>query len=341
MLQLENRTPFAAGFFVLPDTDGVDTVYVAVKATFSLGRKGIALAEAQRPLTLVDDYWGEPGRSSLKYASEVHLLKSASDIALVGSAYAPGGRPVACFDARLKVGHLEKMTRVHGDRVWEKGVFGPSPSKPIPLKQVPVVWERAYGGRYEVPGEDVKLEPRNPVGRGFRGGRSAKETEGLPLPNLELPGSPLKSWKDRPVPAGFGFIAGNWEPRIRFAGTYDSVWQESRAPFLPEDFDARFLNAVPEDQVYPGFLKGGEPVELENLSPDGGLRFALPHVELGGRARIAGTAHGLEFALETLLIEPDERRFCLTWRASVSCDKKSLAVELIEVEARRIEGAAA
>jgi hypothetical protein len=36
--------------------------------------------------------------------------------------------------------------------------------------------------------------------------------------------------------------------------------------------------------------------------------------------------------LETLLIEPEENRFCLTWRASLRCDKKVLKVQEIAIE---------
>jgi hypothetical protein len=339
MLQLENQTPFAAGFFVFPDLEGVDTLYVAVKGAFSLGPMGVAVAETQRPLVLTDEYWGEPAASSLKYASEAHLCKPASDVAFVGSAHAPGGRAAPCFDVRLVVGRLEKTIRTYGDRAWVKGVLGLSASEPSPVTRVPVVWERAFGGRHEAPGGDAAIEPRNPVGCGFPGRRSAQEMDGLRLPNFELPDSPLKSWKHQPAPAGLGFVAGNWEPRASWAGTYGATWQESRAPFLPEDFDPRHLNAVAADQVYPGFLKGGEPVELTNLSEQRALRFTLPRVEIGGRVRLGGASEGLSFALETLLLEPDDSRFCLTWRASMPCDKRALQVETINVEMRRIEGA--
>ena len=102
MLQLQNHTPFEAAFFVFPDADGVDTLFVAVKATFGFGPKGVAIAAKQCPVTLADEYWGEPAKSSLKYASEAHLCKPATDIVLVGSAYAPSGRPAPYFDTWIE-----------------------------------------------------------------------------------------------------------------------------------------------------------------------------------------------------------------------------------------------
>lgn len=36
MLQLRNESPFVPGLFLFPDEQGVDTLYVVVKATFEL-----------------------------------------------------------------------------------------------------------------------------------------------------------------------------------------------------------------------------------------------------------------------------------------------------------------
>jgi hypothetical protein len=162
--------------------------------------------------------------------------------------------------------------------------------------------------------------------------------EGQPLPNFELPDSPLNSWKDRPTPAGLSYVAPTWEPRSRYAGTYDTAWQEERAPYLPKDFDSRFLSTVSSDQAYEGLLQGGEPVELTNLSPRGAVRFTLPVVNFHARVRIHGQTQELRLALETLLLEPDEGRLGLTWRAAVPCDKVVLKVETVELAMERLDG---
>jgi hypothetical protein len=338
MLQLKNSTPFEAAFFVFPDADGVDTLFVAVKATFGLGSAGVVLAEKQRPVALADEYLGEPAQSSLKYSNEAHIAKPASDIALLGSAHAPGERAVPRFDARMRVGKLEKRLCVFGERVWRRGLLGLTATAPLPVARLPVVWERAFGGRDEVISGPTSVEARNPVGWGFAGRRRLEEMEGQPLPNFELPDSPLDAWRGRPTPAGLGFVAPSWEPRSRHAGTYDAAWQEERAPYLPKDFDARFLNTVSADQVYDGFLQGGEPVELVNLSPRGVERFMLPVVHFRARVRMRGETQELRLALETLLLEPDDGRFCLTWRAAVPCDKMALKVETIELAIERLDG---
>jgi hypothetical protein len=73
VLQVENRTPFVPAMFVFPDAEGVDTLYVVVKATFTIARGAPRVAEEQRPIVPADAYRGEPGKSSLEHAGQAHL----------------------------------------------------------------------------------------------------------------------------------------------------------------------------------------------------------------------------------------------------------------------------
>src|SRR6476646_2501013 len=141
MLQLENHTPFKAAFAVLPDRFGIDTLYVVVKATVTL-RPAMALADVQVAPTLADEYRDDPAISSLKYGSEMHLGKTGTDVILIGSAWAPGGRPVTRMQVGMSVAGRQKMIVVTGDRVWRGG----QPSEPAPFESIPLVWERAFGG---------------------------------------------------------------------------------------------------------------------------------------------------------------------------------------------------
>lgn len=341
MLQVENRTPFVPAIFVFPDPQGIDTLYVAVKATFAIGDGKPRVAEKQGPIVPADEHWGEPGKSSVKYAGEAHLLKPATDVVVVGAGHAPGGRPAPYFGVSLSVGRLKKVLHVYGDRVWKSGVLGVAPSSPAPAASVPLVWERAYGGREELGAGKFACESRNPVGCGFLEKRRARDLAGAPVPNLEHPAHPLKEPGDRAPPAGIGFIAPSWQPRVAFAGTYDEAWQKSRAPYLPKDFDARFFQAAPPDQIYPGFLKGGEPVELLNLSPAGVQRFALPSCELEAEARVDGAVHRPPLSIETLLLEPDLGRFSLFWRGAVPCDKRVLKIEKVAFHLKSMTGVVA
>ena len=151
------------------------------------------------------------------------------------------------------------------------------------------------------------------------------------LPNLEDPRDLISSAGDRPTPACFGYVAPGWEPRLSFAGTYDEAWQSQRAPFLPFDFDSRFFNAASADLVWDGYLTGGEPVELVNLSPRGPLRFHLPVCRIDCNGRVGGRSFALQLNIETVLFEPDESRVSILWRGAHPCGKHSLAVEEVEL----------
>jgi hypothetical protein len=342
VLQVQNETPFVPALFVFPDAAGIDTLYVVVKATFALNSGKPRVAETQCPVVPGDEHWGEPGKSSVKYAGEAHLLKPATDVVLVGSGYALGGKPAPYFGISMAVGRLKKVMYVFGDRVWERsGLMGAGPSAPKPMAAVPLVWERAYGGRHDLGEGKFTSEPHNPVGCGFLGKRSARDLIGAPVPNLEQPSKPLKAPSDRAPLAGVGFVAPSWQPRVAFAGTYDEAWQKSRAPYLPKDFDPRFFQAAPPDQVYGGFLKGGEPVELLNLSPAGPQRFALPTCALEAEAHVGGAVERPPLNIETLLLEPDQGRFSLLWRGAVPCDKRMLKVEKVVFRLKSMAGVAA
>jgi hypothetical protein len=332
MLQFKNGTPFKGTIALAPDPDGIDSLSAVVKGTFALGPEP-RIADEQVPLALKDEYHGEPGKSSIRTASDLSLVKPGTDVLLAGTGYAPDGRAVSQFDVTLKVGPVNKTVRVIGDRAWEEKLLGAAAGKPEPVAKVPLVWERAFGGSDETASEPPALhaEPRNPVGAGFRHKDGKKKLAGLKLPNLEDPRALISSWRDRPAPAAFGPVCPFWEPRRSYAGTYDEAWQKGRAPYLPKDFDPRFSQLAPPDQVVPGYLKGGEPVEVTNATSSGTLRFHLPNVRLQVTYRLGGAGHVRPANLDTVLIEPDRGRLILVWRTVFPCDKKALQVQSIEV----------
>jgi hypothetical protein len=331
VLQLKKNIPFEAGITVIPDQHGVDSLIVCIKATFSLNGK-VDIAAEQSPLIYADEYWGEPGQSSLKLASEMHLPKPATDIVLLGHAQAPNRRSVHQLDVTLLVGNVKKIVRVFGDRQW----ISSRPSAPMSFETVPLVYESAFGGSHQTD-DEVLFEPRNPVGKGFAGKRKNKELEQLPLPNIEDPRHLLSGPGDIPAPAGFGYIAPSWDPRKMYAGTYDEKWQKHRAPYLPDDFNPRFFNAAHPELVYAGFLEGGEPVQVANASPYGPLGFRLPVCRMEAVVSIAGNKEKPPLNLETLLIEPDHMRFSMLWRGIVACDKKALKIEQIDIDLKQLD----
>jgi hypothetical protein len=334
MLQLDNQTPFACTFAVLPNRDGIDTLYVVVKATVNL-RPKIALAPMQTPPSLVDEYYEAPDNSSLKEVSEMHIGKPGTDVLLVGCARAPQGQLAESVMVSMSIAERRKQVLVMGDRTWQSGG---SPSSPVAFEAIPLVWERAFGGMHTVE-ERVFAEERNPIGVGFRGKQSSDVMVGQPVPNLEDPAAPMGSWNDRPAPACFAPIAPSWLPRRAFAGTYDAAWQKKRAPYLPADFDLRFFQSASAEMCFDRYLQGAEQVQIQGASADGPIEFTVPTVRPTIEVMLAGQPEEPVANLETLLFEPDENRASITWRAALPCDRKVLKVETISIKLRRSRSA--
>jgi hypothetical protein len=334
VLQLINQSVFAPTVNVLPDREGIDTLFVVVRGTFSLTAPSTPAAVQPLPIA-ADIYWGAPGASSLKYASDTHIGKRGTDVALVGQAHVSRGRAVSEMLAAVTVARRRKVIRILGDRTW-RGAGG-SISPPKPFVSMPLVYERAFGGRDhhsvgDAPDGGGLAEERNPVGQGFRGRRSSREVVGTPLPNLEDPLRPLKTFGDQPAPASFGFVAPAWQPRRSYAGTYDDAWKKGRAPFLPPDFDLRFDNAAGADLTFDTFLRGGEPLLLEGVSPSGPLLLSIPTTRPRVTVSVAGSREMPPALLETVLIEPDDGQLSLTWRAALRCDKRALKIQSVRIE---------
>lgn len=314
MLQFRNQTPFAGTIYILPDEKGVDCAYAVVKATFTLSAQ-LRLAELQEPPANRDQYYGDPTQSSLRSASDITLTKPATDVLLQGLAYAPRGK-APHTDVALTLGSaIRKTIRVFGDRVWDSGGLPGSITPPKPFEAMPLTWERAFGG---------STEPRNPVGCGLEDAR---------LPNIETPSQFVSSRRDRPAPAGVGPIPGHWEPRRLYAGTYDEVWQKKRAPYLPENFDSRFFQLAPADQIVPGYLQGGEPVRVNGCTPDGDLSFFLPSIRVQIRYRFDTGDQVCRANLDTVTIDTNAMRLHLVWRSALPCDKRALKIREVEANA--------
>jgi hypothetical protein len=254
MLQVVNHTPFSASLSVLSDTDGVESAFAIVKASFRITSEDPEVLAPQVPLLATDVFWGDPMATSLRAAGEFGLMKPATDVLLLGHAVAPEpGTRVA--DVSLSVGPVNRTVRVFGDRHWEKSGGQWRPSAPAAWDTMPLRWERAWGGIAPADPDAQGLpehEPRNPVGVGIASRRDGP-LEGQPLPNLEDPQALIAKPGDRPVPACFGPIPPTWLPRRDFAGTYDDGWTKKRAPYLPLDFDSRFFQVAPPALIAPGW----------------------------------------------------------------------------------------
>lgn len=316
MWAIVNYTPYRVGKSWVRDKDGVHEWIVAVKGTFDIKPNGgLMLADEQLEPLLLPEYYGEDGTSSLRYDADLVSSKPTTDLILNATAYAPKRRPSKSFKVSIRVGPIYKVIRVVGHRRWKRGLLGLKPTVIKPVTDLPIIYEHAYGG-YDQTDPDPKkqrMDTRNPVGCGVVA--RASHREGRSLPNFEYPKGSL----EKTGPAGFGAIDSYWSPRRELCGTYNEAWERHRRPLLPGDWDPRSLLCSPEDQRPDRHLRGGEPVELVNLTPAGLLRFTLPKVHVTFSTRIDGRPVEHRSKLSTVIIEPDHPRVIMVWQSSLSC----------------------
>jgi hypothetical protein len=332
MWQLRNLTPFAAGQGWVRSLDGAETWIVVVKATFDVLEGGkVQIASTQLPPVRTPKYRGDPGRSSIVWDNDFVLAKLATDVIVNGTAYAPGSRAAGAVEVSFSVGSVSKKLRVVGDRSWN--LAGAALSSPRPFVSLPLIYERSFGGvDRRSSNSDADWYWPNPIGTGYA--VSDRDIADVVVPNIEYPDDPIRSWKGRPRPAGFGVLGPNWQQRAKYAGTYDQAWSDNRQPLLPADFDLRHFQLVPEDQQAPGFLSGTEPISLVNLTPDGQLIFSLPPVSLRMESRFMdGDAREHPPAqLHTIIIEPDSSRVSLVWHSAIECHAKVYKLDHTRIE---------
>lgn len=309
----------AAGYAPGRLKTGTACLVLVAKGTFTLPTQSEAtpqlVPEQPKPYDS-DAHTGDPASSSILFENDYAPFKPFCDVLLHGSAYAEKGQPTERVRVKLSVGtSLHKQFEVIGQRTWSCGRWGCKPSQPIQFTQLPLCWERAYGGTDSFDPEQPTRYPTNPIGTGFWPQTPAQNLQDLPLPNTEAIDNPIQKSTGKYVPQGFGPIGRHWHPRMKYAGTYDQQWQEQRAPYLPDDFDERFYQCAPPEQQIP-YLQGGEKVVLVNLSPHGRLQFSLPQVEVPMTViRLNGDRNSLTPVIDTLTLEPDKGIFSLVWRA--------------------------
>lgn len=329
-MELLNATKMTAGYTMGMKPDGRESLVVVVKGTFSIPPRGgePRLLDEQVPLIASDVYTGEPGFSAPLYESDYAPRKPKCDVLLNGSAYAPGGRPAERVTVSLRVGAVRKSFDVVGMRTWYQGIVGAGSTRPEPFTAMPFSYDCAFGGvdkSHEDPAHHATYVP-NHFGRGFHSRPTHPSIEGKPLPNTEETGRPVTDPRGRYRPMAFGPIFRAWQPRLKYAGTYDDKWLENTFPFLPADFDERYFQAAPEDQQID-YLRGGEEVELVNLTPEGRTRFNLPQLHVPVEfSRLDGGRETKDAVIDSLLLEPDQGRFMLCWRTSLPLRKNIFEV---------------
>jgi hypothetical protein len=334
-MELLNATGMPAAYTMGTEPSGRESLVIVVKGTFAMPDDGgeARLADEQHGLVMADTFTGEPGFSAPVHEADFSPYKPRCDVLLNGSAYAPGGRPTRAVAVTLGVGAWSKTLNVVGRRTWEAGITGISAGRAEPFDVMPIGYDGAFGGldKFHEDPDKHTAYMANPVGRGYHKQLAKALVDGTPLPVTEEPGRPVSKPNGEYRPMAFGPIGRGWAERLQHAGTYDDDWLDDTFPFLPPDFRPDYYQAAPADQQLP-YLKGGEDVYLDNLTPSGRARFRLPTIDVpvvffrkrGGREETTAT-------LDTLVIEPDLGVFTLSWRARLPLKRNMFEIPQVLV----------
>jgi hypothetical protein len=335
-MRIENHTPFSAAWLVLLDKQAAEQLIFVVKASYVIGADGrLEITKQPEMIRPVDEFHGDPGKSSIRYEAELGPVKLATDVALVGSAVAPQPGTTEMAVA-FRVGPLSKQVKVFGERRWKKSLLGLSSSRPLPFERISLTYENACGGS-DASHPDPKhhaCDPANPVGRGFRARKSELNFADTLLPNIEAPDRLLRQPGADLSPQGFGFIGRDWQPRVKYVGTYDQKWMEERLPLLPLDFDERFHNAAAPGLVANGFLKGDEVVEVIGCTASRQLRFSLPNPQLAAAAVSGRGVEPLAMNLNTVLVDTDAMKLHLLWKGKLNVHRRLMQLATLECRLR-------
>lgn len=344
-MELINATRMIAGYTIGIDPSGRESLVVVVKGTFRIPGPGlpldhVELHDVQRSLVMADTFTGAPGFSAPVHEVDFAPEKKKCDLLLLGTAYAPRGRPATRVEVEVRIGPSWRKTfAVVGPRHWECGISHVAATPPGAFVRQSISYDVAFGGT-DANAEDISLHAAflpNPVGRGFFRNIDRRWVEGAPLPSTEEQGHPVLVPDGDYRPMSFGPVGRGWETRVRLAGTYDDEWLEKHFPFLPPDFDPLYFQAAPPDQQLPlaMFKNGPCDISLANLTPDSVARFTIPHLQAPVHVFPKhGACEDFIASLDTIVIEPDHQRFTLTWRVARPLKKNLFEIAQVLVGRR-------
>ena len=279
---------------------------LVMKLTYTIKSNGQCVpAEKQLPLIDDPDPYEEvesPLVSPPSWDSDLLAFKNHTDVVVQGHAYTYSNK-ITTVDAEVRMPGKSYVVRVHGDRRFDWQSDTPFFTPAGTFEQMPVSYDRAYGGYdavfkpkvtdavlHHLKKAEPQLEmerftechyPRNLAGCGFLIELNRRATENLRVPNLEFPFDPITverlavgsttAWMNGPLPASFDWVHPSWFPRIAYLGLSPEYDLSSKI----KEIDLGW--AIPDlmDQMplilggfHPDFQQGASPgLVCQNFKP--------------------------------------------------------------------------
>lgn len=338
---------------------------LVVKRTYEVGPSGeLRPRQEQELLFFADEAYEEINQSSLLYPSDIIPYKPVSDIIIAANTYAPEGKPTKTWECGLAIKgeqRLEQRLKIHGPRYWEpkwrfevpeaaspkrRGFLKWQLSDPEPVNSVPLRYEYAWGGQqrrlFEDGSEDILVCEENPLGTGWIEPELTDHTKPVSAPQLEQVDVPITNYDKAYVPACLGPIMPAWLPRRHLGGTFDQNWIDTKRPSWPEDYSFAYHNAAPKAMQWPGFLRGDEIIQFNNMVA-GSSEYTMKFFGTGLLACYGGIEQ--QMALDTLLLDirstkKEDWTISLTWRLVLPADmQESIVLDEVYISHPRYQRA--
>ncbi len=268
-----------------------------VKATFAFVDQEVARQIDALAIGLRDRHFDGNPRRSVYESFEVAPYVPGVGVTLVGTAYPEPGSVTSSMSVRLGVYDedvpvLEKTLHVFGERNPD------DPCVSLPLKPMPLVYEKAIGGRDNL--------------------------AGTALYNLVLPAETSRAGCFAPVPLAWRALGGRG---------LDPQTLKTSPIQIPDGFDFGFFCTAPHDQRIPR-LGGNEWILLDGMSPRSPrIQTRLP----GARAQASfrtllesgwGPLGEVPLSLDTLAIDAEDETISLLFRGHLAIDERALDVQV-------------
>lgn len=334
------------------------SVLIKKKYKFILNKKELVPSDIS-PVFIEQDCYqgiGNPQINSVFKESDTSPFKPQTDVVLIGNIKTYQKKELTELDVGVQVKDIGKIIRLLGDREClykkdDKPIFSP----PKPFIEMPLSYERAYGGKDKItnPDEEPLFYPRNPIGTAYAVSNMPELIEGLKLPNFEDRNDLLtpdniilenpENWNKQPLPQGFGWVSKNTYPRFCNVGLIppyleiDEIPREAALGLVPEDlialsrqfklpsFDVRFTNGASLGMSFP-YLQPKTKIKLAYMFKEQNIvEFLIPEKQPKYVQLDLGEGYKkLTTQIQTVSIDLDKKEVDIVWQACQKLESMSV-----------------
>lgn len=319
-MQFHNRTDHAADVLCASSARSADHMLACIiaRATYRLAGGALTPAEAW---PIGPSPFETPLGVSL---GDKPFYSGGIDVLVGGQVRQPRGAEPR-LDVEIEVGRtFRRRIAVFGDRVWRRDAAGALvPSDPAPFVTMPLGYERAFGGRAPTQHGIEMPCTTNPDGVGFY--LDERSAEGRPLPNLEDPGSLIRSVADMPDPVGLGYYPAEGSLRALHSTSHPAAVRGAALgagatrPLETSDLLPTLFNSAHPRMIIPPDKgpRAGDGIRLSHGMRDGDLAFSMPDLAMHVHVQLEDREHVFPMHLDQIGLVGGEGLLLFSFRSVV------------------------